>query len=138
MPLPGHTFGHTGVAVQQDSGWLLLAGDAYFHARGMDLPDPACMPGLRVYRWMMEKDHGARLENRQSLRDLRHQHGGQVQLFCSHDVEEFEQLSRRSARLPAEAFAGRRRLGVADGGRGSQKLGAIPDSRPPSERPRLH
>src|SRR3546814_2886084 len=32
VPLPGHTWGHSGVAVQEDGGgWLLHAGDAYFY-----------------------------------------------------------------------------------------------------------
>ena len=30
IPLHGHTRGHSGVAVQSKSGWLLHAGDAYF------------------------------------------------------------------------------------------------------------
>jgi hypothetical protein len=29
-------------------------------------------------------------------------HGGEVELFCSHDVAEFEKLAGHSARMPAE------------------------------------
>lgn len=48
VPLPGHTYGHVGAAVQIASGqWLLQAGDAYFYRREMDAERPSCTPGLR-------------------------------------------------------------------------------------------
>src|SRR5690606_15327532 len=56
VPLPGHTFGHAGVAVRGRRGWMLLAGDAYFFRGEMDAERPWCTPGLRLYQWMMEKD----------------------------------------------------------------------------------
>ncbi len=31
VPLPGHTRGHCGVAVETSDGWLLHCGDAYDH-----------------------------------------------------------------------------------------------------------
>lgn len=107
VPLPGHTHGHAGVAMQQPGGWRLLAGDAYFYHQEMDLDAPWCTPGLRFYQWMMEKDRGARLANQGRLRRLRRERGHEVELFCSHDVSEFERLSGRPARLPAEALVGR-------------------------------
>jgi glyoxylase-like metal-dependent hydrolase (beta-lactamase superfamily II) len=107
VPLRGHTFGHAGVAVRVDDGtWRLLAGDAYFHEREMDPDDPWCTPGLRFYQWMLEKDRVARLENQARLRELRRQHGAAVELFCSHDVAEFERLAGRSAAMPASALVG--------------------------------
>jgi len=104
VPLPGHTFGHTGVAVQDGEGWQVLAGDAYFHADEMDLARPRCTPGLAFYQWMLEKDRAARLRSQQSLRELRALEDEGVELYCSHDVAEFERLAKRSARLPAEAI----------------------------------
>jgi glyoxylase-like metal-dependent hydrolase (beta-lactamase superfamily II) len=107
LPLRGHTFGHAGVAVKrQGGGWRLLAGDAYFHEREMDLDHPWCTPGLRFYQWMLEKDRAARFENQARLRELRRGHGDAVDLFCSHDVAEFERLSGRPAGLPAGALVG--------------------------------
>jgi glyoxylase-like metal-dependent hydrolase (beta-lactamase superfamily II) len=103
VPLPGHTHGHTAVAVERTGGWHLLAGDAYFYHREMDIADPHCTPGLRFYQWMMEKDRDARLANQQRLRELRRVQGTQVEVFCSHDVTEFERLAGRSARMPAQA-----------------------------------
>ncbi|WP_115577735.1 MBL fold metallo-hydrolase [Xanthomonas campestris] len=103
VPLPGHTFGHAAVAVRTPERWLLLAGDAYFYHREMD-PQPYCTPGLRFYQWMLEKDRTARLHNQQRLRALRQQHGAEVEVFCSHDVVEFERIAGLPARLPAGAL----------------------------------
>jgi len=102
VPLPGHTYGHVGVAVQSAGGhWLLQAGDAYFYHREMDHERPYCTPGLRFYQTMLEKDRDARLANQERLRALRHAHGSSIQLFCSHDPEEFERVSGRSLNAPA-------------------------------------
>nr|WP_274349157.1 MBL fold metallo-hydrolase [Xanthomonas campestris] len=103
VPLPGHTFGHAAVAVRTPERWLLLAGDAYFYHREMD-PQPYCTPGLRFYQWMLEKDRTARLHNQQRLRALRQQQGAEVEVFCSHDVVEFERVAGLPARLPAGAL----------------------------------
>src|SRR4051794_10145512 len=60
VPLPGHTFGHAGIAISTPQHWLLQAGDAYFYHREMDIDDPWCTPGLRFYQTMMQKDRNAR------------------------------------------------------------------------------
>ncbi|HEY4529631.1 MAG TPA: MBL fold metallo-hydrolase [Luteimonas sp.] len=102
VPLPGHTHGHAGVAVDTGSGWRFLAGDAYFHEHEMEV-EPRCPPGLRAYQWMMELDRPARLRNQARLRALRQAHGGEVTLFSSHDAAEFERLSGRALHSPAVA-----------------------------------
>ncbi len=102
VPLPGHTHGHTGVAIERNNKWLLLAGDAYFHGREMDLDSPWCTPGLRLYQATMEKDRAARLHNQAKLRDLRRTNRREIEIFCSHDLQEFERLAGRSARIPAD------------------------------------
>jgi glyoxylase-like metal-dependent hydrolase (beta-lactamase superfamily II) len=95
VPLPGHTFGHCGVAVDTGERWKLLAGDAYFFHGEMDARSPYCTPGLRLYQWMLEKDRFARLTNQRRLRALRNDNP-MVSVFCSHDRLEFEQLSGHS------------------------------------------
>lgn len=102
IPLIGHTLGHAGVAVLQGERWLLQAGDAYFFHGEMDLDRAWCTPGLRFYQWMMEKDRYARLWNQRRLRELRRSHGSEVEVFCAHDIAEFERLSGHSAEVPAE------------------------------------
>jgi glyoxylase-like metal-dependent hydrolase (beta-lactamase superfamily II) len=103
VPLPGHTFGHAGVAVRTSDRWLLQAGDAYFYHREMSATDPWCTPGLRLYQTLMEMDRGARLANQERLRRLRHVHGGELELFCSHDPIEFERMTGQSIRVPFAA-----------------------------------
>jgi glyoxylase-like metal-dependent hydrolase (beta-lactamase superfamily II) len=105
IPLIGHTLGHAGIAINRGDKWLLQAADAYFFHAEMDVTDPRCTPGLRFYQWMMEKDRRARLANQQRLRELRRTHAADVEIFCGHDVEEFERLSGRSAKVPAEMMA---------------------------------
>lgn len=103
VPLPGHTYGHAGVAVQSQGRWLFQTGDAYFHHQEMDVVRPWCTPGLRAYQTMMEKDRAARLGNQQRLRTLRRDHPKEVEVFCSHDTLEFQRLARRAAGTPASA-----------------------------------
>jgi glyoxylase-like metal-dependent hydrolase (beta-lactamase superfamily II) len=104
VPLIGHTLGHAGVAVRGPSHWELLAGDAYFYRGELDV-HPRCTPGLRFYQWMMEKDRLARLWNQRRLRTLRRSHRREVDIYCAHDIVEFERLAHRSARVPADMIA---------------------------------
>jgi glyoxylase-like metal-dependent hydrolase (beta-lactamase superfamily II) len=92
IPLPGHTWGHAGVAIQTSNGWLLNAGDAYFYRDEMDLERPRCTPGLRFYQTLMEVDRTQRLANQDRLRQLKRDHGGEITLFCSHDAKELERI----------------------------------------------
>ncbi|VWX61070.1 conserved hypothetical protein [Burkholderiales bacterium 8X] len=103
VPLEGHTLGHAGVAIGTPGDWLLMAGDAYFHHREMDLQHPSCTPGLRFYQTLMEKDRRARLSNQARLRTLKRNHGAAVRLLCAHDDIEFEQLAGRPVGTPAPA-----------------------------------
>jgi len=102
IPLLGHTLGHAGVAVDLGGRWLLQAGDAYFCRTELDPERPRCTPGLRMYQWMMDKDRTARVENQQRLRTLCATHGHEVQVCCGHDPGEFEALTGRSVRRPAD------------------------------------
>jgi glyoxylase-like metal-dependent hydrolase (beta-lactamase superfamily II) len=94
VPLPGHTWGHAGVAVQQGDRWVLNAGDAYFFREEMNVRGPRCTPGLRAYQSMMEVDRGKRLGNQERLRDLKRQYGSELTIFCSHDAIELEALQK--------------------------------------------
>jgi glyoxylase-like metal-dependent hydrolase (beta-lactamase superfamily II) len=105
VPLPGHTFGHAGIAIRTPERWLLQAGDAYFYHREMN-EDPWCTPGLRFYQTMLEKDRKARLTNQERLRQLRGKHGEEIELFCAHDPIEFERLTGHSQRVPVDAETG--------------------------------
>jgi glyoxylase-like metal-dependent hydrolase (beta-lactamase superfamily II) len=103
IPLAGHTEGHAGVAIETPQGWLLNAGDAYFHRHEMDR-HPHCTPGLAAYQRMMEVDREERLANQDRLRELSHQRRG-VRIFCSHDPIEYEALVQLSAPTGAPSMA---------------------------------
>ena len=56
VPLRGHTRGHCGVAVRRPGGgWLLHAGDSYFHTGDLE-PSVATPPGLRAFQRLMAVD----------------------------------------------------------------------------------
>ena len=96
IPLHGHTRGHCGVAVRRPGGgWLLHAGDAYFHTGDKETPR-SCPPGLRAYQSGLAVDGGQRRQNLARLQELHGLHGpggdGQVTVFCAHDRSELEEL----------------------------------------------
>lgn len=94
VPLPGHSWGHAGVAIDTPQGWLLDAGDCYFFRHEMDRPERHCPAGARAYQRMMAVDHDLHLANQARLRALSRDRNAGVRIFCSHDAVEFEALSR--------------------------------------------
>jgi glyoxylase-like metal-dependent hydrolase (beta-lactamase superfamily II) len=95
VPLAGHTVGHAGVAVEGPEGWMLLAGDAYFHHGELE-PRRRCPVGLRAYQTMMEVDRDQRFANQQRLRELKQTQGLRLRIFSSHDPAEYEALAGRA------------------------------------------
>jgi glyoxylase-like metal-dependent hydrolase (beta-lactamase superfamily II) len=104
IPLPGHTWGHAGVAIDTTEGWLLNAADTYFFRHEMDRPHRQCPPGPRLYQRMMAVDPDLHRHNRDRVRALARDHDAAVRVFCSHDAAELEALSELSGR-PAMARA---------------------------------
>jgi glyoxylase-like metal-dependent hydrolase (beta-lactamase superfamily II) len=92
VPMPGHTWGHAGIAVDTGRGWVLNAGDAYFYRRELDADRRRCTPGLRFYQNLMEVDRKLRFDNQKRLRELKRQKSDQVTIFCSHDELELEAM----------------------------------------------
>jgi glyoxylase-like metal-dependent hydrolase (beta-lactamase superfamily II) len=90
VPLPGHTWGHAGVAIQRPEGWLLHAGDAYFYRGEVRAAKRDCTPGLRGYQTMMEVSRKLRLTNQERIRKLSIEHRDDVRVLCAHDPVEFE------------------------------------------------
>lgn len=81
VPLPGHTRGHSGVAVRTGDRWLLHAGDAFFHRN--ELTGGAIPFGLRAIVRYDEVDRDARLATVETLRKLSAR--PDVTIVCSHD-----------------------------------------------------
>lgn len=79
VALPGHATGHVGYAVRADTGWLLHAGDAFFHRASLD--GGVVPPGLDAFETMVEEDREARLRTVAALAAL----PTEVTVVCSHD-----------------------------------------------------
>ncbi len=94
VPLPGHSAGHCGVAVQSGARWLLHAGDAYLHHAEMNPQRPRCPPGLAASQRLLQTDGAARRRTQQRLRALAAQAHEQVTIFCAHDLVELENCQR--------------------------------------------
>lgn len=90
IPLPGHTPGHSGVAVRGDRGWLLHAGDAYFHHGQIATPPRPAPLGLRVFQKRADTDRAQRVANQERLRQLNAGHGHEVTIIASHDPDDFD------------------------------------------------
>lgn len=87
VPLHGHTRGHSGVVVRGPRGWILHAGDAYFHH--LELVSPHDAPiGLRIFQRAMQLDGPARHASQASLRKLHREHPD-VTILSAHDPREF-------------------------------------------------
>lgn len=85
IPMHGHTRGHSAVAVKSDAGWVVHAGDAYFHRWEMEEP-PRCPKGLAIFQGFMAVDDVARKKNQARLRTLSRVPG--VRVVSAHDPEE--------------------------------------------------
>jgi len=84
VPLQGHTRGHAGVALKVGDGWILHAGDAYFHHGEME-PSPRCPLGLALVQRTFAFDNEARLRNQARLRTLVASPSSGVTVLCAHD-----------------------------------------------------
>jgi glyoxylase-like metal-dependent hydrolase (beta-lactamase superfamily II) len=94
IPLPGHTAGHCGVALNTSDGWLLHCGDAFFFCGEIETPR-RCPSGLRFFQTLNQHDGKARHRNQERLRELQRDHGNEVTLFCSHDPQMLEAAQRQ-------------------------------------------
>jgi glyoxylase-like metal-dependent hydrolase (beta-lactamase superfamily II) len=82
VPLVGHSRGHMGVAVRTDAGWLLHAGDAFYHRAQLD-PRGRMPPLLGLFERLGQADGAARLANLARLQALAAT--GEVRVVCAHD-----------------------------------------------------
>lgn len=92
VPLPGHTRGHAGVAIEMRAGWLLHAGDAYFHRAEVHAQPPRTVRGVEAFQRAFQADGPARRANRRRLHELARAEADAVTVFCSHDPVELSRL----------------------------------------------
>ncbi|MCL2615079.1 MAG: MBL fold metallo-hydrolase [Nocardioidaceae bacterium] len=95
IPLPGHTRGHSGIAVRRDAtdggGWLLHAGDAFFSAGQLETP-ASCPRSLAAFQVVMAVDDRRRRANLERLRELATGHPD-VTVVCAHDRSTYDALA---------------------------------------------
>jgi glyoxylase-like metal-dependent hydrolase (beta-lactamase superfamily II) len=86
--LPGHSPGHAGVAVPAGDGWLLHAGDAYFH-EGELAERPVPHPVLDALQEGVQVDADLRRDTLRRLRALHRDADAPVEIVSAHDPWEF-------------------------------------------------
>ncbi|MBI9046719.1 MAG: MBL fold metallo-hydrolase [Anaerolineaceae bacterium] len=87
IPLPGHSPGHCGVAVERDSGWLLHCGDSTYPFYHDGHPDqPINSPPDWLVRWLL----GPWTPR---LKELYTAHGHEIKFITSHDPVSFKLFS---------------------------------------------
>lgn len=85
IPLFGHTQGHCGVAIPQEGGWLLHAGDVYYRRTELTQePDP--LDNL-VARFA--DDDSLRRESLARIKELARSYAAEVTIFSTHDILEY-------------------------------------------------
>lgn len=88
VPLAGHTRGHAGIAVKTAEGWLLHAGDAYFHRDEIHKQPARCPPMLALFQTIVQVDRETRLANQRRLRELVAAHAD-IKVVSAHDLQDF-------------------------------------------------
>ena len=101
VPLPGHTAGHCGVAIQTGGGWLVHAGDAYLAPGAVDYRRGRPHVALRLAQRITALDESRRRESEVLLAHLVSQN--QARVFCSHSPSEFQRWQRQFHAASPEA-----------------------------------
>ncbi|HEY5493896.1 MAG TPA: MBL fold metallo-hydrolase [Candidatus Anoxymicrobiaceae bacterium] len=89
VPLPGHTKGQCGVAVETDDGWLLHCGDAFYAADELEHPPAA----VRFFARLAHDDpRSARLQLGR-IKKVIAEGKGAITVMASHDRQGFDRLT---------------------------------------------
>jgi glyoxylase-like metal-dependent hydrolase (beta-lactamase superfamily II) len=95
LPLHGHSRGHAAIAVDTGRGWLVHAGDAYFHRSVIERGNATATPwALRGIERFIAIDYERVRRNHAVLAELAKRDG--VTVFSAHDPVEYERLRSAS------------------------------------------
>lgn len=101
LPLPGHSPGHAAIAVDIGRGWLVHAGDAYFHRSVLEHGNATAVPwALRWIERFISVDYARVRETHRKLAELATH--ADVTVFSAHDPVELERL--RASRGGAQSL----------------------------------
>ena len=100
VPLPGHTPGHAGVAVEGPRGWVLHAGDTYFNRAEVHAPrgETAAPLGALALERVMAWNPALARANRARVRELVASREAPMAVFCTHDPVEYVAMAIWSGR----------------------------------------
>lgn len=102
IPMPGHTRGHTAIAVRDGEGWMLHAGDSFYHEPTID---PAAGPRASRFWQIFERVVAAQpkylAENHRKVRAAAAIDG--VRVVCSHDPALLAAAQAHAAAVAAKA-----------------------------------
>lgn len=99
LPLHGHSRGHAAIAVDTGRGWLVHAGDAYFHHSVLERGDASGTPwALRWIERFIAVDYKRVRINHARLAELAKL--DDVTVFSAHDVLEYERLRAAAGSAP--------------------------------------
>lgn len=102
LPLHGHSRGHAAIAVDTGRGWLVHAGDAYFHRSVTERGDASGTPwALRWIERFIAADYESVRRAHAILAELAKQ--DDVTVFSAHDVVEYERLRAASGLAPVNS-----------------------------------
>ncbi|MBY0589641.1 MBL fold metallo-hydrolase [bacterium] len=85
IPLFGHTFGHCGVAIQQNGKWLLHIGDTYYRKIEAISDDNPITPLTSRFA----DDDAQRRNSLEEVKRLARNHGNEIELCSTHEITEF-------------------------------------------------
>jgi glyoxylase-like metal-dependent hydrolase (beta-lactamase superfamily II) len=98
LPMPGHSRGHAAIAVDTGRGWLVHAGDAYFHRSVLERGDASATPwALRWIERFIADDYQRVRVNHAALAELARR--DDVTVFSAHDPVEYDRLRAASREL---------------------------------------
>jgi glyoxylase-like metal-dependent hydrolase (beta-lactamase superfamily II) len=94
LPLPGHTRGHSAVAVRAGGRWVMHCGDSYIYHRQAGPDQPYRHPSGSLLEHVITA--GFRIPRRHwvTLRRLFQSHPEEIFHFCAHDAHEFNLVGR--------------------------------------------
>jgi glyoxylase-like metal-dependent hydrolase (beta-lactamase superfamily II) len=84
VPMPGHTRGHTAVAVDAGHRWVLQCGDAFYHAGTIDSQSRVPLV-LRAQEELVAFDRKQLHANQERIAELNRRHEPDLLVVCSHD-----------------------------------------------------
>jgi glyoxylase-like metal-dependent hydrolase (beta-lactamase superfamily II) len=102
LPMHGHSRGHAAIAVDTGRGWLVHAGDAYFHRSVLEHGDASATPwALRWIERFIAVDYESMRANHAMLAELAKR--DDVTVFSAHDPVEYDRLRGAAGRRPPPA-----------------------------------